>query len=284
MAQQTEQSSYTQGYSNRTLATQQMRTAETDATFLLPHIKKTDRILDVGCGPGTITTSLAKYASEGSITGIDISVAVLQKAKAVAIEANVSTEGPGSVAFHEGNILEGLSYPDNTFDIIYSSQLLGHLPPPDLPIQALVEMRRLLKQGGILAVRDGAHQHFYPPSLGLDNLWVRNQGRALLKGALDVDPTGTILPALFRRAGFDAGAGKVLIGGGTTVFQGPEIRKWLAIRAASQLHPGDAVHQSWLEAGITEDEIQQTLLAVKKWAETEDAWYGVLQCEMLAWK
>ncbi|OKL61460.1 hypothetical protein UA08_03080 [Talaromyces atroroseus] len=148
----------------------------------------------------------------------------------------------------------------------------------------LIEMRRLLKPGGILAVRDGTHQHFYPPSLGLDHLWVRNQGRALLKGAMCVDPTGTILPALFRRAGFDADGGKVLIGCGTTVFSGPEIRKWLAIRAASQLQPADAVYHSWLDAGITEGEIQQTLLAVNKWADTEDAWYGVLQCEMLAWK
>jgi hypothetical protein len=67
-------------------------------------------------------------------------------------------------------------------------------------------------------------------------------------------------------------------------FSGPEVRKWLAWRAAGQLQQGDPFRQSWLDAGITEDEIQQTLLAVGKWAETEDAWYGALHCEMLAWK
>jgi hypothetical protein len=58
----------------------------------------------------------------------------------------------------------------------------------------------------------------------------------------------------------------------------------LAWRAAGQLKQGDSFRQSWLDAGITEHEIQQTLLAVEKWAETEAAWYAALQCEMLALK
>ena len=284
MAQHSQPSNYTQGYSNYTVATHQLRTAESDAAFLLPHIKKIDHILDVGCGPGTITTGLAKYASEGTIVGIDISTDVLQKAKALAAEANVPTQGPGSVVFEEGNILEGLAYPDNTFDIIYCSQLFGHLPPPDLPLRALAEMRRVLKPGGILATRDGADSHFYPRCLDLDRLWGENLSRALHRGAPDPDPTGTRMPALFRSVGFDADGGKVRVGAGTRVFSGPEARKWLAWRAAGQLQEGDPFRQSWLDAGITEDEIQQTLLAVGKWAEMEDAWFVALQCEMLAWK
>ncbi|KAL7622187.1 hypothetical protein AAE478_007690 [Parahypoxylon ruwenzoriense] len=92
------------------------------------------------------------------------------------------------------------------------------------------------------------------------------------------------MPALFRRAGFDADGGKVRVGAGVKVFSGPEARKWLAWRATGQLQRGDAVRQSWLDVGITEEEIQQTLDAVAKWAEMEDAWYVSPQCEMLAWK
>ncbi|RDW87882.1 hypothetical protein BP5796_03576 [Coleophoma crateriformis] len=284
MAQHSQPSTYTQGYSNYTTASHQSRTAESDAAFLLPHIKKTDRILDVGCGPGTITTGLAKYASEGTTVGVDISPDVLQKAKDLATVAKVRTQGPGSVVFEEGNVLEKLAYPDDTFDIIFCSQLFGHLPPPDLPLQALAEMRRVLKPGGILATRDAASQHFYPRSLDLDRLWVQNQTRAFNEGRTDVDPTGTIMPALLRRAGFDTDGGKVRVGGGTTVYSGPEARKWLAWRATGQLQQGDTFRQSWLDAGITEDEIEQTLVAVGKWVEMEDAWYAALQCEMLAWK
>ncbi|KAF7561611.1 hypothetical protein G7046_g2534 [Stylonectria norvegica] len=114
MAQHKEPSSYTQGYSNSTIATHLSRTAETDAAFLLPHVKRSDRILDVGCGPGTITTSLAKYADEGATVGVDISTDVLQKAKTLAAEASVPTEGPGSVVFEQGDVLKGLAYADDT--------------------------------------------------------------------------------------------------------------------------------------------------------------------------
>jgi len=92
------------------------------------------------------------------------------------------------------------------------------------------------------------------------------------------------MPALLRSAGFDADGGKVRIGAGSKVSSGPETRKWLAWRATGQLQQGDPLYQSWLDAGITEEEIQQTLLAVQEWAETEDAWFVALQCEMLAWK
>lgn len=94
-----------------------MRTAESDAAFLLPHIKKTDRILDVGGGLGLITTGLAKYASEGSIVGVDISVDDLQKAKLL-----FQRPHPGT-GLEEGNVLEGLAYPNDTFDIVFAYQV-----------------------------------------------------------------------------------------------------------------------------------------------------------------
>lgn len=275
---------YIQGHSDSTIATHLLRTAETNAAFLLPHIKKTDRILDVGCGPGTITTGLAKYASEGSTVGVDISSGVLQKAKTLAAEANVPNQGPGSVVFEEGNVLDRLPYADESFDVIFCSQLFGHIPGPELPLRALAEVRRVLKPGGVLATRDGASQHFFPSSLDLDRLWVGNFNRAVRKGGPETDPTASMMPALFRKAGFDADGGKVRVGGGTTVFAGRETRKWLGERGAGQLKQGDAFRQSWLDAGITEGEIEETLSAVAKWIDTEDAWHVALQVEMLAWK
>lgn len=285
MAQRSEPNTYTQGYSNYTTATHETRTAEVDAAFLLPHIKKTDRILDVGCGPGTITTGLAKYAREGTVVGVDISRDVLEKAMTLAAKAGVPTEGPGSVVFEEGNVLARLPYPDDSFDVVYSCQVFGHLlPSPDVPRRALTEIRRILKPGGILATRDAGDTHFYPRSLDLDRLWTGNLGRALNKGTPIVDKVGPMMPALMRSVGFDADGGKVRVGASAGVSSGPETRKWLTWRATGQLQDGDPFYKSWLDAGITKDEIQETLAAVEKWAETDDAWLASLQCEMLAWK
>ncbi|OAP61291.1 hypothetical protein AYL99_03492 [Fonsecaea erecta] len=284
---------YTQGHSDYTVATHLTRTAESDAAFLLRHIKPTDHILDVGCGPGTITTGLARYASQGSTVGIDMSPAVLEKARALVATAgaHVPSSGPGSVVFQEGNVLERLPFADESFDVVFASQVLGHMTPAEVARRALREMRRVLKPGGVLATRDGAAQHFYPRSSGLDRLWVQNAARALRGGVSpeededDGEATGTSMPALLRSVGFDADdASKVRVGASATVFAGPEARKWLAWRATGQLKQGDPFHQSWRDAGITQDEIEQTLRAAQKWAETDDAWAASLQCEMLAWK
>ncbi|KAM0449155.1 hypothetical protein ACHAO4_007817 [Trichoderma viride] len=284
MAQTNLPSYYARGHSDYTIATHLRRKAESDAAFLLPHIKPTDHILDVGCGPGTITTSFLKYASEGTIVGIDISQDVLQMAKTLAAEANIPTQGPGSVTFEDGNVVDGLAYPDNTFDVVFASQVIGHMPAPDTPLKALTEMRRVLKPGGILATRDGMNHHFYPQSLNLDHLWGANQFRASRKGAPETDSTSAMMPNLLRKAGFDTDTGKVHVGAGASVHSEAEARKRMLWRAKGQLQKGDPFYQSWVDAGISEDEIQQTLDAVEKWAEAEDAWLVIVQSEMLAWK
>ncbi|KAI8950328.1 S-adenosyl-L-methionine-dependent methyltransferase [Xylaria longipes] len=285
MSQNNQSDNYKQGYSNYTTATHEKRTAESSAGFLIPHIKTTDHILDVGCGPGTITRGFAKYAHEGVVIGLDMSADVLEKAKRLADEAAVPTDGPGSVRFEQGNVLEGLPYPDDTFDIVYCSQVLGHIPPPDLPRQALVEMRRVLKPGGILASRDGLASFFYPTRLHLDRLWSKNLRKMVRQGVPDdVEDTSASLPAFYRAAGFDTDGGKVRTGAGTMLVSDAETRKFFAWRTAGQLKPGDPFYQSWLDVGISKDEMQETLRAVNEWAETEDAWFAAMQCEMLAWK
>lgn len=300
MADHSQKGTYKQGYSSHTVSNHQRRTAEVEAAFLLPHIQKTDRVLDIGCGPGTITSGFARQASQGATIGLDISADVLTKARALAGESGVPTSGPGSLVFEQGNVLDKLPYADNTFDIVFCSQVLGHMPSHDLVVKALSEMRRVVKPGGIVAAREAAAQHFWPKHFDLDRLWAQNLGRALRGGrendgtstcasANTTDSIGGFLPGLFRRAGFvhDAtteGGSKILVGAGPSVIAGPEARGWIAQRATGQLQPGDPFRQSWLDAGITEDEIAETLRAVEAWSKADDAWFAALQCEMLAWK
>lgn len=261
-----------------------LRTAEAEGGFLLPHIKRTDRILDVGCGPGTITTGFIKYATEGSVVGVDFAETVLEKARSLAAEANIPIEGPGSVIFQYGDVLKRLPFDDETFDVVYASQVFGHLPPPDQPLQALAEIRRVLKKGGILATRDGAAQHFYPSHLNLDRLWGENSYRVFMGEAFGkYPPTNQQMLALLRKSGFDVD-GKVQVSGAASMLTGKEARVWLANRGAGQLKEGEPFYQSWLDAGISAGEIEETLKAVKQWAETEDAWFAAMQVQNLAWK
>lgn len=58
---------------------------------------------------------------------------------------------------------------------MFASQDPVHFPA-DVAVKALVEMRRVLKRGGVLATRDAVEQHFYPKRLGLDN-WQLGEGR-----------------------------------------------------------------------------------------------------------
>ncbi|CAK7567434.1 MAG: hypothetical protein SEPTF4163_005398 [Sporothrix epigloea] len=285
---------YTHGYSEHTISTHLRRRADADAGFLVPYIKPNDYILDVGCGPGTITTGFLKYAPEGAVVGVDLSGDVLETARKVAADSNiplhpqdgtVGKPGDRTVTFLQADVLARLPFSDNTFDVVYCSQVLGHLPPPDLPVQALVEMRRVLKPGGILGSRDGCEQHFYPRGVALDRLWVPYQRRVLLQDAPPgSDNTGAITPALFRRAGFDADAGKVLVGAGTRVFAGSEQLSRLAWRAKGQLVPGSPFYQNWIRAGITPEQIEETLRAVDEWVGIEDAWMLAAEAETIGWK
>lgn len=279
MAQHNLSHNYKQGYSDSTLSTHLRRTADSDAGFLLAHIRPGDHILDVGCGPGTITLGLAKVASQGETIGLDISPEVLEKAKALAEEAAVPSEGPGSVHFQHGNVLERLPFSDETFDIVVAVQLFGHIPPPDLPLRALVELRRVLKPNGIIATRDGMIQHFFPSRFELDRLWVGNMQRMIQRGSPE-DPTATQLPAFMRKAGFK----DISVDAKAMVTSQPAARKKLADRAAAQLKEGDTFRQSWLDAGVSTQEIQETVKAAATWADTEDAMFVTVQSELLAKK
>ena len=217
----------------------------------------------------------------GHVTGIDISAVALEKARAVALKASIPTTGPGSLNLIEGNILERLPFDDGTFDVVFASQVFGHIPGEENALRAFAELRRVLKKGGILATRDGMEMHFYPKHLQLDRLWQGNSILAANKGRpVGEERTGMSMPVLFRKAGFE----KTSVGAGATSFSGPEMRNMLAWRAKGQLTEGDEVYKSWVEVGIGKEEIEETLGAVEKWASTEDAWCASLQCEMLGWK
>lgn len=125
-------------------------------------------ILDVGCGPGTITAGFTRYVPSGTVTGVDISDVVISQAR-----AHAESQGLSNIAFTTANILsdEGLPFKDGTFDVIYCHQFLIHLPDA---VAALREMKRVCKSpGGMVACREGDMPfQWYPETEGL-SLWTK---------------------------------------------------------------------------------------------------------------
>jgi cyclopropane fatty-acyl-phospholipid synthase-like methyltransferase len=72
---------YTHGHAAATLRQHGRRTAEEAAAFLLPELKAGMRLLDVGCGPGSITRGLAERLAPGEVIGIDLAKEALASAR-----------------------------------------------------------------------------------------------------------------------------------------------------------------------------------------------------------
>src|SRR5580698_7996041 len=122
---------YTHGHHESVLRSHRWRTAENSAAYLLPWLRPGLDLLDVGCGPGTITLDLARRLAPGQVVGLDVADDVVDLARGAASES-----GCPNVRFVVGDT-SALDYPDGSFDVVHAHQVLQHLPDPQA---ALVEM------------------------------------------------------------------------------------------------------------------------------------------------
>ena len=131
---------YLHGHHDSVLRSHRWRTAENSAGYLLARLPGDARVLDVGCGPGTITVDLAARVPEGEVTGIDAASDVLALARQEA-----DRRGQGNVRFEVGDVYD-LGYDDDSFDVVHAHQVLQHLSDP---VAALTEMRRVAGRAGL---------------------------------------------------------------------------------------------------------------------------------------
>ena len=122
------QAVYTHGHHESVLRAHRRRTAKDSAGYLLPHLRPGMSVLDVGCGPGTITVDLAALVAPGPVTAVELTDAALDLARAEAHARNQS-----NISFVTSDVC-ALDFPDNTFDVVHAHQVLQHVADP---VQAL---------------------------------------------------------------------------------------------------------------------------------------------------
>src|SRR5436190_6023772 len=109
---------YTHGHHESVLRSHTWRTAENSAVYLLPELRPGQRLLDVGCGPGTITVDLARRVAPGEVVGIDAAPEVIEQ-----------TPAADGVTFAVGDVY-ALDSADGSFDVVHAHQVLQHLTDP----------------------------------------------------------------------------------------------------------------------------------------------------------
>ncbi len=116
-------------------------------TIYLASLQPGERVLDVGCGTGTLALEAARQiGTAGRVVGIDPSKQQITRARSKATRHNVP------VAFQIG-VIEQLAFSDQTFDVVLSTLMMHHLQS-SLKRQGLAEIARVLKPGGRLVIAD----------------------------------------------------------------------------------------------------------------------------------
>ncbi len=156
--------SYTMGYSDEFQKMLHRRNAVTNAAYLLPSLKAGLRVLDFGCGPGTISMGLAKAVEPGELHGIDIEESQIQMAQAAA-----KAGGHDNTVFQTADVT-ALPYEDETFDVAHCHAVLTHVPDTRAVLR---EVYRVLKPGGRIASREliGASSFFEPAIDDFAKMW-----------------------------------------------------------------------------------------------------------------
>src|SRR5690606_10737879 len=246
--------SYTHGYAETIVRAYERRTAMDCAAYLLPHLRPGQRLLDVGCGPGTITADLAERVAPGRVTALDTEAAMVERAAAVAAERGLSTVG-----VVVGDVL-ALDFPDASFDVVHAHQVLQHVADP---VGALREMRRVCRPGGYVAARDGDYGAFvwYPDDPGLDAWRELYRRVARLSGG---EPDAGRRPLHWAR---QAGFAEVIRGGSGTCRATPSARAaWGGMWAERIV--ATRIAEVAVENGLsTRDELAAMADAWRRWAE-----------------
>lgn len=259
---------YTHGHDPATVTAHNARTAANSAAHLLPHLAAGMSVLDIGCGPGSITLDLAEHVAPGTVIGIDNVASPLVAARAAATQ-----RGDLRTRFEQADVT-ALPFADDTFDVSHAHQVLQHLADP---VAALREMRRVTRPGGWIAVRDAdyAAMNWFPRHAGLQ-AWCDTYRAAARANGAEPD-AGRHLRAWARAAGLT----EVEITTSTWTYATEDSCRWWGDSWQQRVDTEHFRRQA-RQQGRTEDDIARIREDWRRWAASPDAWFVVVHTELLA--
>jgi SAM-dependent methyltransferase len=266
-----ERATYTYGYSTVVVEVHGRRTAAREAAFFLPHLRPGMSLLDAGCGPGSITVGLAAAVAPGMVVGLDIEPSVLDQARALA-----AGQGAITMRFVVGSA-GTLPFPDGSFDAVFAHTLLEHVRDP---VAALRDLRRVLRPGGVLGVRDcdwdsGVYAPVNPDvarAVALyDQVWRGNGGHPA---------AGRHLRGWLRAAGFTRVHTSASFRWDGSAADARAFGELLGHRFTLPNLVEPALANGWAD----HEELSRISAACLAWSRHPDAFAAMMMCEAVGWK
>ncbi|GAA1645974.1 methyltransferase domain-containing protein [Catellatospora bangladeshensis] len=259
---------YTHGHHETVLVSHRWRTAANSAAYLLPHLRPGQALLDVGCGPGTITAELADAVAPGRLTALELTDDALDLSR-----AEIAARGTANVEFRTGDV-HALDVPDGSFDVVHAHQVLQHLADP---VAALREMRRVCRPGGVVAARDGDYAAFtwYPLIPALDE-WLALYRTVARHNGGEPD-AGRRMHAWARAAGFT----EVTATASVWCYAAPEERAWWGGMWADRVVQSALARKAVSLGLATTDDLRRMAGGWREWAAADDGWFIVPHGEII---
>ena len=260
---------YTHGHSAAVLSAHSRRGAADSAAYLLAHLRAGMDLLDVGCGPASITADLAERVAPGRVVALDAAAGALEAARKTLRERGLSEQ----VEVTSGDVM-ALPFEDASFDVVHAHQVLQHLADP---VGALAEMRRVTRPGGIVAVRDAVYSAmtWFPEPAGMEQ-W-RSVYMATARANGGEPDAGSRLLSWARAAGFT----DVTASASTWCYATPADRTWQSQTWAQRCLTSFGPRA--VELGLADRaDLEAMAQAWRQWGASEDAWFVVVHGEVLA--
>ena len=269
---QTAQEVYTLADPQVQLAYVSGRRAARWVPFFLPHLRPGMRLLDAGCGPGSITLDLAEIVAPGEVVGVDRDPGQLELGRVLAAE-----RGLGNVRFVVGDAY-ALPFAAPSFDAALAHTLLFHLHEP---LRALQEVRRVLVPGGVAAVSDDEWSTWVVAPEDSALHWMMRTFAPQEVAANGGNPFyARHLRRLLLEAGFARAEGLALA---PEYYGTLEETRGYAAMCERILRNPEVAQRAVAHGWVSADELETRIAGVRAWGERPDAFAAVMYCAALGW-